>query len=109
MFMPIARPMLGLLTAGTLISCVPLPGGRSIGNQEVAGKSGEDTLIARSGDSCRVAAEVFERVRIGDVHVCTWQSSRGTGDAVAGDPTRAGIRRPVERPKVSPRATRGSL
>jgi len=85
-------------------SCLPLPGGRSITQQEVAGKTGEDTLVARSGDTCRVTAEVYERIRIGDAHVCLWQSSRGTGDAVVGDPTRAGIQRPVGRPRVPPTA-----
>lgn len=91
------------LLAGMLASCLPLPGGRSIAQQEVAGKSGEDILVARSGDSCRVAADVFERIRVGDMHMCTWQSSRGSGETVLGDPKRGGIQRPVERPRVPPR------
>jgi hypothetical protein len=55
-----------------------------------------------------VSADVFERIRIGDAHTCTWQSVRGTGEAVSGDPTRAGIQRPVGRPKVPPTAVLGS-
>ncbi len=90
------------LSAGTFTSCIPLPGGQSIAQQEVAGKTGEDTLVARSGDTCRVSADVFERIRVGDAHVCTWKSVRGTGEAVSGDPRRGGIPGSVGRPKIPP-------
>ena len=90
------------LMAGPFAGCIPLPGGRSIAQQEVAGKSGEDTLVARSGDSCRVSADVFERIRIGDAHTCPWQSVRGTGEAVSSDPKRGGIPGAVGRPRIPP-------
>lgn len=90
------------LMAGMCTACIPLPGGRAVAQQEVAGKTGEDTLVARSGDTCRVSADVFERIRIGDAHTCLWQSTRGTGEAVPGDPKRGGIQGPVTRPRIPP-------
>ena len=53
-----------------LTSCLPLPGGTTVSRQQVAGKSGEDLLVARSGDTCQVSSVVHERISIGDTHVC---------------------------------------
>lgn len=84
------------------ISCVPLPGGRSLAKKAVTGTSGEDMLLASDGDSRRVTAKTFQRARIGDEHLCAWQSSRESGDAPFGDPKRAGSQGPLVRPEFPP-------
>jgi hypothetical protein len=84
-----------------LVGCIPLPHGRSLSEQEIAGKSGDSILIARSGDVCRVSSNVFESRRVGDFHRCIWESAL-QDERTAGDPRRAGMQRPPERPRVPP-------
>jgi hypothetical protein len=68
----------------------------------VTGKSGEDTLVSSDGGTCRVTAKAFERVRIGDEHVCVWESTKGSDRKSFGDPQRGGLQGPVVRPKIPP-------
>jgi hypothetical protein len=63
-------------TIGALIllgGCLPLPGGRELSRRQVWAKEGETTLVDRDGARCQVAADRFERTRIGDRAVCAWQ------------------------------------
>ena len=64
-----------LLAAGLVLTtaCVPLPGHRYIAKEFVARKEGENTLVAANGATCRVKADTYEKVQVGDEHACAWQ------------------------------------
>ena len=69
------RPGFAPLAAALLSSaaCVPLPGHGYAARQLVVRKEGEDTLVAASGATCRVTGDTYEKVQVGDEHVCAWQ------------------------------------
>jgi hypothetical protein len=73
-----------LLAAAVLAACVPLPGNRSLARRAVAGKQGENVLVAHDGSWCRVTAAAFARAQIGDDHTCAWQEvgADGSGRAI---------------------------
>jgi hypothetical protein len=84
-------PALALLGAlAPLGGCVPLPGGRTFERRTVAGKRGDDTLVALDGGTCRVWADVFARVQVGDEHACVWRDvgSGRPGSHAAPEPQR---------------------
>ncbi len=88
-------PALALLGAlAPLGGCVPLPGGRTFERRTVAGKRGDDTLVALDGGTCRVWADVFARVRVGDEHACVW---RDAGNGGPGDRAAPALPRPPRR------------
>ena len=78
--------LLPMTLAGALAcaACVPLPGNRELSRRPVSGKQGEDTLVSFDGASCRVAADAFARVQVGDEHTCAWKQveADGSGRAV---------------------------
>jgi hypothetical protein len=91
-----------MLLLGT--ACIPLPGARNYGQLVVAGKSGEDTLVADNGRTCQVNAETFTRVNVGDLHRCVWQASNsdGGGPTII-DPRRTGRTVPPTHVPPTPR------
>lgn len=99
----LVRCLSASLTCILFLGCLPLPGGRSLSQQVVTGKTGEDTLVSRDGDSCVVPAKTFERIRIGDTHLCAWRTAQGSGGGTLGDPQRGGLQGPVVRPKTPPK------
>jgi hypothetical protein len=79
------RALLTTIACALLCSaCIPLPGNRSLSRRTVFGKQGENTLVADDGASCRVTADAFARVQIGDDHTCAWKevNADGTGRTV---------------------------
>ena len=64
---------LAVLTSLGAAACLPLPGGHTLQRREVVNKGGENRLVSRDGAFCRVTADTYERVQIGDQHTCAWR------------------------------------
>lgn len=66
-----------VLTAAVAAGCasvpVPLPGGRQLATRMVARKADENTLVADDGGQCRVGADAFAKVAVGDPYRCVWR------------------------------------
>ena len=91
-------PPTALAVAFLCSACVPLPGNRELSRRAVAGKQGEDTLVSFDGASCRVTADAFARVQVGDDHTCAWQQVAGDGSGRAVPDLRPGRTRLPARP-----------
>jgi hypothetical protein len=50
--------------------------GQGWGRKPVDGKVAPATLVARDGSVCRVSAERFGRVEVGDRVTCMWSAGR---------------------------------
>ena len=88
-------------TVGLAAACVPLPGNRQLSRQMVVRKEAENTLVSDEGATCRVKADAFETVNVGDQHACVWKyadsNTAPTGGSATGPvqdqaPRRAPIR-----------------
>jgi hypothetical protein len=92
--------LLPFAVAGVLAcaACVPLPGNRALSRRSVAGKQGEDTLVSFDGASCRVTADAFARVQVGDDHTCAWKEVAADGSGRAVPDPRPGRTRLPARP-----------
>ena len=91
-------PRVALAAALLCSACVPLPGNRELSRRGVSGKQGEDTLVSFDGASCRVTADAFARVQVGDEHTCAWKQVEADGSGRAVPDLRPGRTRLPARP-----------